>query len=298
MITIITTFHKNYEDVDKVYNNFKKSIFYNSIAEYYFINDNYPDETWERIKILCSKEKKLKGLCFTKNFGQLSGIQAGIFSAKGEKILYHDSDILLNDDFIRKCCDSIDEKNNITWARPNIKNNFFRTIFKYLYKIITKKDYNFRSIFMISKRIKDKILSEYEDGNFIIGEILTNLNEKQNYIDIIINHNYSKTRYNIFDKFLLALKHFNAYIEKIYLKIILFSFFVSIISVLSLVIFFVIKLFSSTQFLPGWLSTVFLIIVFNSFLIFLISLGFLLNLQTIKIHNKKGNYLIKEILNS
>jgi undecaprenyl-phosphate 4-deoxy-4-formamido-L-arabinose transferase len=61
--------------------------------EIIFINDASLDNSWTEIKKISKKNKKIKGINLSENFGQHSAIFAGLKFAKGKKIITMDDDL-------------------------------------------------------------------------------------------------------------------------------------------------------------------------------------------------------------
>ncbi len=56
-------------------------------------NDASPDNTWQEICKECSKDKRVKGLNLSRNFGQHNAITAGVSYATGEWVVIMDCDL-------------------------------------------------------------------------------------------------------------------------------------------------------------------------------------------------------------
>ncbi len=61
--------------------------------EILFINDGSPDKSWETISLLSQTDKRVKGINFSRNFGQHKAIAAGLQFAKGEWLVVMDCDL-------------------------------------------------------------------------------------------------------------------------------------------------------------------------------------------------------------
>lgn len=61
--------------------------------EYIFVDDGSTDRTWEEIIKSTELNKKIRGIRFTRNFGQQIAITAGIDAARGDAVIYCDSDL-------------------------------------------------------------------------------------------------------------------------------------------------------------------------------------------------------------
>lgn len=61
--------------------------------EIILVNDASPDNTWEEIEKACAKDKRVKGLNLSRNFGQHYAITAGLNYAKGDWVVVMDCDL-------------------------------------------------------------------------------------------------------------------------------------------------------------------------------------------------------------
>ena len=57
------------------------------------VNDGSKDKTEEIIKNVCSKDKRVKGISFSRNFGQQAAFLAGLKEARGEAVIAMDADL-------------------------------------------------------------------------------------------------------------------------------------------------------------------------------------------------------------
>lgn len=61
--------------------------------ELLFVNDGSKDSTWERICTEGEKNKKVRGICFSRNFGKESAMFAGLAEARGDCMAVIDCDL-------------------------------------------------------------------------------------------------------------------------------------------------------------------------------------------------------------
>lgn len=61
--------------------------------EIILVNDSSPDNSWNKILEVCSKDSKVKGINLSRNFGQHYAITAGLSESKGEWIVVMDCDL-------------------------------------------------------------------------------------------------------------------------------------------------------------------------------------------------------------
>jgi len=65
----------------------------NTSFEIILVNDACPDGSWKTIRELCHRDSRVKGLNFSRNFGQHSAIFAGLDIAKGDFVVVMDCDL-------------------------------------------------------------------------------------------------------------------------------------------------------------------------------------------------------------
>ena len=77
-----------YEAIDKVALKMKGVAF-----EFLFINDGSKDQTLEVIKDLYRKDKRVRFISFSRNFGKEAAMYAGLQNAKGDYVAVMDADL-------------------------------------------------------------------------------------------------------------------------------------------------------------------------------------------------------------
>ncbi|MFN3871090.1 MAG: glycosyltransferase family 2 protein [Aquificaceae bacterium] len=93
--------------------------------EIIFVDDGSKDSTWERLKEIAEKDKKVKLIRFRKNYGQTAAMYAGFQHAKGEVIITMDADLQNDPEDIPKLLEKLQEGYDIVsgW-RKNRKDPF------------------------------------------------------------------------------------------------------------------------------------------------------------------------------
>ena len=61
--------------------------------ELIFVNDGSPDASWSVIREICMKDKRVKGICLSRNFGQHPAISAALEHASGLYFVLMDADL-------------------------------------------------------------------------------------------------------------------------------------------------------------------------------------------------------------
>ncbi len=127
-----------YEEMEKV----RKKDFEDIDFEYIFVNDGSKDKTLEEIKQLREKDKKVRFVSFSRNFGKEAAMLAGLDASTGDYVTWMDADLQDPPSLLRKMYDTIkNEEYDCVGTRrvsrkgePPIR-SFFARIF---YKIINK----------------------------------------------------------------------------------------------------------------------------------------------------------------
>ena len=77
-----------YEEIDKVSKEMKNVDF-----EFMFVNDGSKDKTLEILRSLSKKDKRVRYISFSRNFGKEPGMYAGLKNAKGDYVAIMDADL-------------------------------------------------------------------------------------------------------------------------------------------------------------------------------------------------------------
>ncbi len=105
-----------------------------------FIDDGSTDGSLKVLKNLNKKDKRIKILEFTKNFGQTAAFDAGIKSAKGEIIVTLDADLQNDPRDIPKLLAELDKGFDIVCGwRVNRQDKFEKKTFSLLANLLRKK---------------------------------------------------------------------------------------------------------------------------------------------------------------
>lgn len=61
--------------------------------EIILVNDCSPDDSWTKMTEICARDKKVKGINLSRNFGQHNAITAGLTESRGEWVVVMDCDL-------------------------------------------------------------------------------------------------------------------------------------------------------------------------------------------------------------
>ena len=134
--------------------------------EIIMINDASPDDAWQRICALAKKDHRVKGINFSRNFGQHYAITAGLERASGEWIVVMDCDLQDQPEEIVKLYNKAQEGYDIVYAQrvdrqdgflKKFASKMFYTLLSYLTS--TQQDASIANFGIYSKKSIDAVLS-------------------------------------------------------------------------------------------------------------------------------------------
>lgn len=93
-LSVISPVYKGEKMLDELVSRIEASVeTFTDSYEIILVNDCSPDNSWAKIKDICSKDKKVKGINLSRNFGQHYAITAGLTESIGEWVVVMDCDL-------------------------------------------------------------------------------------------------------------------------------------------------------------------------------------------------------------
>ena len=93
LISLVLPIHNEEGNIPELYARSKKVLSSLGCHEIIFINDGSQDQSLEKLLEICEKDKNVKVIDFSRNFGHQMAITAGINSAGGQAVVVMDSDL-------------------------------------------------------------------------------------------------------------------------------------------------------------------------------------------------------------
>lgn len=153
----------------------------NNIIDYEIIlvNDCSPDNVWDEIKNLISKDNRIKGINLAKNFGQHAALLAGYKLSTGDLVVSLDDDGQSPINELDKLLDCIASGNDVVYAYyPEIKQRLFRKIGTRIATEMSKimlgapKDFRGSSFYVARKFVIQEIINYNNPYPYLLGLIL------------------------------------------------------------------------------------------------------------------------------
>lgn len=159
-ISVVIPYYKASESLRELYQRLLHAL--DKISprfEIILVNDASPDNGWEIIKELSRQDQRVKGINFSRNFGQHYGITAGLDHASGQWVVVMDCDLQDQPEEILKLYTKAQEGFDVVFGRRyERKDSFFKracsTLFFTVYDYLTdSKVDNSVANFSISRKI-------------------------------------------------------------------------------------------------------------------------------------------------
>ena len=93
-LSIVSPVYRSENIVEELVKQIKKNV--STITddfEIILVNDYSPDNSWQKITEECAKDKRVKGINLSRNFGQHYAITAGLNYTQGEWVVVMDCDL-------------------------------------------------------------------------------------------------------------------------------------------------------------------------------------------------------------
>lgn len=276
-ISVVSPVYRSEKIVDELVKRLSESL--SKITENYeiiLVEDGGGDSSWKKIEENCYRDKRVKGIKLSRNFGQHYAITSGLSMASGNIIVIMDCDLQDDPDHIKKLLDEFGKGYDVVFTkRIGRKHSFFKMItakiYNSLFKMFSDKNYdlNVGSMTMISSRVKDEFL-KLKDQDRLYIQLIKWIGFRSTYVPVEHRERYEgSSTYSISKLFVTALQGWTSYSDKL-LRLSIYT--GLIISVLSLLAALSIVLsYFLLSFQPGWPSLI-VAILFSTGLI-LMSIG-------------------------
>lgn len=276
-ISVVSPVYRSEKIVDELVKRLSESL--SKITENYeiiLVEDGGGDSSWKKIEENCYRDKRVKGIKLSRNFGQHYAITSGLSMASGNIIVIMDCDLQDDPDHINKLLDEFGKGYDVVFTRRiGRKHSFFKMItakiYNSLFKMFSDKNYdlNVGSMTMISCRVKDEFL-KLKDQDRLYIQLIKWIGFRSTYVPVEHRERYEgSSTYSISKLFVTALQGWTSYSDKL-LRLSIYT--GLIISVLSLLAALSIVLsYFLLSFQPGWPSLI-VAILFSTGLI-LMSIG-------------------------
>lgn len=206
-LSIVSTLYKTAEYIDEFYKRITKTAdLISTDYEVIFVNDGSPDDSVDRVLSIREKDKRVKLIDLSRNFGHHRAIMTGLEYANGETIFLIDSDLEEEPELLKLFWDLYVEDTNIDvvygvqekrkggfWER--VSGTLFYKIYNYLTEVPVPE--NFLTVRIMSKRyIKELCRYDERVMQFSVLSELTGFIKKE----VVIKKSYRRDTTYCFKK--------------------------------------------------------------------------------------------------
>ena len=200
-----------YEEINKISKELKKVDF-----EFIFVNDGSKDKTIEVIKEYAKKDKRVKFINFSRNFGKESAMYAGLEYSTGDYIAIMDADLQDPPALLPEMLSFLEENTDYDCVgtrrvtrkgEPPIRSFFARMFYKLINKISKTemvdgaRDYRLMTRLMVNSILELKEYNRYSKGLFQFVGYKTKWLEYEN-----IERVAGETKWSFWKLFIYALE--------------------------------------------------------------------------------------------
>ena len=261
-ISVVIPIYLNESFIEELCSRLKKT--FTKLTQNYeiiLVDDHSPDDSWNLIKVLAKKEKRIKGLRFSRNFGQHKAVTAGVDICHGEWVVVMDGDLQDRPEEIKRLYEkAVKGKHDIVFARrKNRRDNFLKRLSSKLFYLVLNKlagshvDSRVANFGIYSKKVIDQFKAMREQSRLFLL-FIDWLGFKPEYIDVEHEERSSgRTAYSFYKRLSLAVNAIISMSNKPLKFAVKFGFLISIISFLYGLVLILRYLFSGIT-VMGWTS--------------------------------------------
>jgi dolichol-phosphate mannosyltransferase len=164
-ISVVIPIYRNEPFIDDLYSRLTANL--NAITadfEIIFVDDGSPDNSWDLITGLAEKSPRVKGIRFSRNFGQHIAITAGVEYATGDWVVVMDGDLQDRPEEITDLYNKALEGYDVVFARRHMRKDtfsrkicsrMFYTLFDFLAGTGNKTDAAIANFGIYSRKVID-----------------------------------------------------------------------------------------------------------------------------------------------
>lgn len=303
-ISVVSPVYKAESIIDKLIERIEASVSQiTSSYEIILIEDSSPDNSWGKIVENCTKNKKVKGIKLSRNYGQQHAIQAGLDASKGIYVITMDCDLQDQPEEIYKLLSKSKEGYEIVVAsRKNRQDDAFKKMLSRIfystlsYLTETKQDRSVANFVCYHRKAVDA-MAKVKDHNryYPMLQQLVGFN----YAKVDIQHaerEDGKSSYSFNKRLRLAMDTILTFSDKPLRLTVKFGVLLSFLSILGAITMVILYFFGDVK-ADGWASLSLLISFLSGAIISVLGMVGLYVGRTFESVKQRPTYIIQEELN-
>lgn len=263
-----------YEEIEKITKKIKAKF------EYIFVDDGSQDNTLKVIKTLAKKDKKIRYISFSRNFGKEASMLAGLEHATGDYVTTMDADLQDPPELLIEMFNTLENEEYDICGAVSISRNGYSFIRKHFtnlfYKIISKvsktemingaRDFRLMKRYVVEAIISMREYNRYSKGLFSFVGFKTKWIEFENKKRVA-----GKTKWSLWKLFIYAVEGIISFSTAPLIFSALLGLFFCIISFI-MIIFIIIRTLMFGDPVAGWPSLVCIIFFLSGIQLFAIGI--------------------------
>lgn len=160
--------------------------------EVILVNDCSPDNTMGTIRRICEENSKVKGIGFSRNFGQHAALMAGLRQSDGDYVVCLDDDGQTPADEVGKLLEKLEEGFDAVYAKyENKQHSGFRNLGSKVNERMTRimlekpKELFISSYFAVKRFVVEDMIRYENSYPYVIGLVLRST---KNITNVVVNH--------------------------------------------------------------------------------------------------------------
>ena len=160
--------------------------------EIILVNDWSPDDTFGKIRELCGKDKRIKGINLARNFGQHAALMAGFHQVKGDILVCLDDDGQTPANEVGKLLAALENGADVAYAKYEHKHhsafrNFGSRVNDWMlcFMLNKPKDLFISSYFAARRFVLEEMLKYENAFPYVIGLVLR---ATRNIVNVTVEH--------------------------------------------------------------------------------------------------------------
>lgn len=240
LLSIVSPIYKGEKMLSELVTRIEKSV--NSFTddfEIILVNDQSPDNSWEKIKEICAVDGHVKGVNLSRNFGQHYAITAGLSKTIGDWVVVMDCDLQDRPEEIPNLYNKALEGYDSVFAQrverqdtftKRMSSKLFYLVFSFLTD--SKQDSSVANFGIYNRKVVNAILSMGDSIRYF--PIMAQwVGFKKFYLPVVhAEREIGKSSYNLFKLLRLASDNMIGFSDKPLKLMLRFGFYVTIISLL------------------------------------------------------------------
>lgn len=271
--------------------------------EIILVNDSSPDNAWESIAWLASKDSRIKGIDLSRNFGQHYAITAGLHHCTGEWIVVMDCDLQDRPEEIFNLYRKAQEGYDIVLARRvHRRDNFIKKAFsRMFYRLLgylteTRQDSAIANFGVYNRKVIDSVLSMGDSLRYF-PTMIRWVGYRLSKIDVVHSEREEgKTSYTLKKLIKLALDIIIAFSDKPLRLTVKFGISISIISFLVGLVYLFMYFTGEVKVL-GYSSLIISIWFLSGIIIFVLGIIGLYLGKTFETVKKRPSFIVRDKIN-